>query len=79
MAKVVKALVTLEVINPSDYQKLVAGNDSGAVVLFSGDVRDHHGGKQVKSLTYEAHPTAQSVLEMLQMKFARSMMLIRLP
>ncbi|MEY4492882.1 MAG: hypothetical protein RL355_231 [Actinomycetota bacterium] len=63
MAKVVKALVTLEVINPSDYQKLVAGNDSGAVVLFSGDVRDHHGGKQVKSLTYEAHPTAQSVLE----------------
>ena len=45
MAKVVKALVTIEVINPSDYQKLVARNDSGAVVLFSGDVRDHHDGK----------------------------------
>lgn len=62
MAKVVQALVTKEVINPNDYQKLVSGNDSGAVVLFSGDVRDHHNGKQVKSLTYEAHPSAQSVL-----------------
>lgn len=62
MTKVVQVLVTEEVINPSDYQKLVSGNDSGAVALFSGDVRDHHNGKQVKSLTYEAHPTAQTVL-----------------
>lgn len=63
MAKVVQALVTEDIINPAEYQKLVANNQSGAIVLFSGDVRDHHDGKQVKSLVYEAHPTAQNILQ----------------
>lgn len=35
---------------------------SGAVVTFVGVVRDHDGGRAVRELEYEAHPTAAEVL-----------------
>jgi molybdopterin synthase catalytic subunit len=35
---------------------------TGAVVTFSGDVRNHDGGREVISLDYEAHPSASEVL-----------------
>ncbi len=35
---------------------------TGAVVTFSGDVRNHDGGRAVISLDYEAHPSASEVL-----------------
>lgn len=35
---------------------------AGAVVMFSGDVRNHDHGKSVQRLTYEAHPSAEKVL-----------------
>ncbi|NLZ58069.1 MAG: molybdenum cofactor biosynthesis protein MoaE [Corynebacterium sp.] len=38
-------------------------NAMGAVVVFEGIVRDHDGGSQVKSLTYTAHPTADTVIK----------------
>ena len=44
-------------------ERLVSDERAGAVVLFSGNVRDHDHGRSVASLTYEGHPTAQSVLE----------------
>ena len=44
-------------------ERLVSDDRAGAVVLFSGNVRDHDHGRSVASLTYEGHPTAQSVLE----------------
>lgn len=56
------ALVTAEPISTA---ALAAGVDSplaGAVVTFSGDVRDHDHGRQVTSLIYEAHPSAQEIL-----------------
>jgi len=37
--------------------------DAGAVVLFSGVVRDHDAGRTVNRLEYEGHPTADQVLE----------------
>ena len=37
-------------------------SDSGAVVTFSGDVRNHDGGREVVALDYEAHPTADNIL-----------------
>ena len=40
----------------------VASQSAGAVVSFAGDVRDNDHGRAVVSLTYEAHPTAQAVL-----------------
>lgn len=35
---------------------------AGALSIFSGDVRDNDADKQVESLTYEIHPTAQTVI-----------------
>ena len=41
---------------------LVSDHRAGAVVSFSGNVRAHDDGRQVASLTYEGHPSAQQVL-----------------
>lgn len=41
---------------------LVADHRAGGAVSFSGNVRDHDHGRQVASLTYEGHPSAQAVL-----------------
>jgi molybdopterin synthase catalytic subunit len=42
---------------------LVADERAGAVVSFSGNVRDHDHGRSVATLTYEGHPTAEAVLK----------------
>ncbi len=41
---------------------LVADDRAGAVVSFSGNVRDHDHGRAVSTLTYEGHPSAADVL-----------------
>lgn len=43
-------------------ESLVADDRAGAVVTFSGNVREHDHGRAVSSLTYEGHPTAQAIL-----------------
>jgi molybdopterin synthase catalytic subunit len=58
MAEVVRADVTTQIIEVEQLAALVRDNRAGAVVVFSGDVRNHDGGKEVISLTYEIHPTA---------------------
>ncbi|TQF73266.1 molybdenum cofactor biosynthesis protein MoaE [Rhodococcus spelaei] len=40
----------------------VAGPEHGAVVLFSGVVRNHDGGQAVSALEYQAHPDAERFL-----------------
>jgi len=55
--------VTGETISAEDLADLLRSPDAGAVVTFSGEVRDHDQGRAVRALTYEAHPTAQQVLE----------------
>ncbi|MBI1349610.1 MAG: molybdenum cofactor biosynthesis protein MoaE [Actinomycetales bacterium] len=40
----------------------VADPRAGAIVTFSGNVRDHDHGRQVAELTYEGHPSAEAVL-----------------
>jgi molybdopterin synthase catalytic subunit len=40
----------------------VHGDEAGAVVSFSGVVRNHDGGMAVSKLSYSAHPTAHHVL-----------------
>lgn len=57
-----KVFITDQVISASHLSSLVSGDKSGAVVTFSGDVRNHDDGKDVTSLTYEIHPSAQEVL-----------------
>jgi molybdopterin synthase catalytic subunit len=57
-----KVFVTDQVISAAHLSTLVSGDKSGAVVSFSGDVRNHDDGKDVSTLTYEIHPSAQEVL-----------------
>ena len=58
-----KVFVTDKAISAADLAKLVSGDKSGAVVSFSGDVRNHDDGKGVSTLTYEIHPSAHDVLK----------------
>lgn len=64
------AEVTPEVISVSDLADSLRSNAAGAVVTFSGDVRDNDSGRSVASLEYEAHPTAQALLEKVSQEVA---------
>ncbi len=57
-----KVFVTDQEISAAHLATLVQDNKSGAVVTFSGEVRNHDGGKDISTLTYEIHPSAQDVL-----------------
>ncbi|HEX6356123.1 molybdenum cofactor biosynthesis protein MoaE [Actinophytocola sp.] len=62
-ASVLRAEVTEAPLSVDDHAALVEDRAAGAVVTFSGVVRDHDGGKGVTSLEYEGHPSAKSVIE----------------
>ncbi|GHF02175.1 hypothetical protein GCM10017786_39240 [Amycolatopsis deserti] len=59
---IVRAEVTDRALSVEEHASLVDDQAAGAVVTFGGVVRDHDGGKGVKSLFYEGHPTAGDVL-----------------
>lgn len=59
----ITAQVTESVITAEALASQVKSDSAGAVVTFSGDVRNHDKGKGVTSLNYEVHPTAQSIIE----------------
>ncbi|QKT06909.1 molybdenum cofactor biosynthesis protein MoaE [Gordonia sp. X0973] len=44
-------------------ERAAATDADGAVVTFVGTVRDHHDGRRVVGLRYEAHPRAAEFLE----------------
>jgi molybdopterin synthase catalytic subunit len=50
--------VTEEEIDPRAVERMVAGPDVGAVVTFTGTVRDNARGRDVVALEYEAYPPA---------------------
>lgn len=55
--------VTDQVIDPRQVEAAVAGPDAGAVVTFSGNVRDNARGRDVQALDYEAYvPAAEKML-----------------
>ncbi|MGI8485223.1 MAG: molybdopterin converting factor subunit 1 [Thermomicrobiales bacterium] len=55
--------VTDQVIDPRQVEAAVAGPDAGAVVTFSGNVRDNARGRDVRALDYEAYiPAAEKML-----------------
>ncbi len=54
--------VTERVLDVPALQALADDPRAGAVVTFSGTVRDHDHGRSVAALTYEGHPTAETVL-----------------
>lgn len=58
MAELMRADVTSDLISITALSALVTDERCGAVVIFTGDVRNRDGGKEVLSLTYEIHPSA---------------------
>jgi len=56
--------LTKEPINVSKVREQVLDPSCGAVVIFEGCVRNHHEGKKVKLLQYEAYP--RMVLKVVQ-------------
>lgn len=65
MAQLAYAVVTDAPIFIEHLSKLVTNPQSGAIVTFCGDVRNHDGGKEVASLLYEIHPTAAEQIKLI--------------
>ena len=65
MPNLVYAVITKAPVHIAELSKLVANPKSGAVVTFSGEVRNHDAGKEVTSLSYEIHPTASQQIELI--------------
>ncbi len=60
---VVHASISEESLDLGAVLAAVGDAACGAVVGFSGVVRDHDGGKSVERLSYTCHPSAQKVIE----------------
>lgn len=60
--EVVRAVLSAEPISVDQAIAAVESDTAGAVVSFSGVVRNHDGGKAVQRLSYSAHPTAHQVM-----------------
>ncbi|UKA51340.1 molybdenum cofactor biosynthesis protein MoaE [Arthrobacter sp. FW305-123] len=61
--EVVSAVLSAESISVEQAIKAVESESAGAVVSFSGVVRNHDDGKAVDRLSYSAHPTAHQVMK----------------
>jgi len=59
---VVTAVLSAEPISVDQAIAAVESDTAGAVVSFSGVVRNHDGGKPVQRLSYSAHPTVHQVM-----------------
>ena len=49
-------------LDPAVVDAAVAGPEHGAVVVFTGVVRNHDGGQSVSDLEYQSHPDAERFL-----------------
>jgi molybdopterin synthase catalytic subunit len=56
------ARISDQPLDPAEVEAAVTGPHYGAVVVFTGKVRDHDGGQSVSSLEYSAHPQAERFL-----------------
>ncbi|MDV2474974.1 molybdenum cofactor biosynthesis protein MoaE [Rhodococcus zopfii] len=56
------ARISSEPLDPVAVDAAVAGPEHGAVVVFTGVVRNHDGGQSVTALEYQAHPEAETFL-----------------
>lgn len=59
---VLEASLTTASISAEDLAKKVRSEDCGAVVTFSGEVRNHDHGRTVLQLKYEIHPTSEIII-----------------
>lgn len=56
------ARITETPIDEAQIRDAVAAAECGAMVVFHGVIRDHDGGRSVRSLDYSAHPEAEEIL-----------------
>lgn len=70
-AVVLRAELSDQLILVVEHEALVEHRAAGAVVGFSGMVRDHDGGRTVTRLEYSAHPTARQILAEVAEEVAR--------
>ena len=64
------ARVVDEPLSVAEHEDAVAAATAGAVVSFSGVVRDHDHGRSVTELEYVGHPTAQQLIGEIAAEFA---------
>lgn len=57
-----QALISTYPLDPRVCEDAVRTSADGAVVTFTGVVRDHHAGRRVRALRYDAHPRAAEFL-----------------
>ena len=62
MTDVRLAAISDQPLTPETVERAVDGPEYGAVVVFTGKVRNHDGGQQVSALEYSAHPDAEKFL-----------------
>lgn len=56
------ARISDQPLRPEEVEQAVTGPEHGAVVVFTGMVRNHDGGQAVSALEYSAHPEAEKFL-----------------
>jgi molybdenum cofactor synthesis domain-containing protein len=71
LAQVRRAAVTEQPLSVDEHIALVNDDAAGAVVSFSGVVRDHDGGRTVRELEYEGHPSAEAIVAEVAAELAR--------
>jgi molybdopterin synthase catalytic subunit len=62
MTRILRAALVDGPISLTEHEELVANDAAGAVVGFSGVVRNHDSGRDVVRLEYSAHPLAEQTL-----------------
>lgn len=78
-SRVLHAQVTSEPLDAARAQAAVAADDCGAVVGFSGVIRDHDGGRSgVTGLEYSAHPDADTVIRQVADEIAAEFPAVRI-
>jgi molybdopterin synthase catalytic subunit len=70
-AVVLRAGLSEDPIDLAEHEALVSHQAAGAVVSFSGVVRNHDGGRAVTRLEYSAHPSAEQTLIAVAAEIAR--------
>ncbi|WP_069161559.1 molybdenum cofactor biosynthesis protein MoaE [Nocardia altamirensis] len=66
------ARISDQPLDAAEVEAAVAGAHYGAVVVFTGKVRDHDGGQPVSALEYSAHPQAERFLHQVCAELADS-------
>ena len=60
---IIRTAITPHPIHIEELRDEAKRIESGALITFSGDVRNHDGGRDVLALDYETHPTADEILQ----------------